>query len=64
MDTNLNIRIGKDEYGKDIAVNISETKHLLMAGSTGSGKSVLLHKIITTLISNNSPEDLRLILIK
>ncbi len=34
-----------------------------MAGATGSGKSTLLHKIITTLITNNSPEDLRLILI-
>jgi S-DNA-T family DNA segregation ATPase FtsK/SpoIIIE len=63
MKTNLTINIGKDEYNHDLNLNISEAKHLLMAGSTGSGKSTLLHKIITTLISNNSPEDLRLILI-
>ena len=63
MNRNLNINIGKDEYGKEIIINISDAKHLLMAGSTGSGKSTLLHKIITTLITNNSPEDLRLILI-
>ncbi len=63
MNTNLTINIGKDEYGKDITINIFDTKHLLMAGSTGSGKSTLIHRIITTLISNNPPKDLRLILI-
>jgi S-DNA-T family DNA segregation ATPase FtsK/SpoIIIE len=63
MKTNLTINIGKDEYGANLAIDLSKIKHLLMTGSTGSGKSVLLHKIITTLISNNSPEDLRLILI-
>ena len=63
MNTNLTINIGKDEYGKDITINLFETKNLLIAGSTGSGKSVLLHKIVTTLLSNNSPEDLKLIMI-
>jgi len=63
MNRNLNIDIGKDEYGKEIIINISDVKHLLMAGSTGSGKSTLLHKIVTTLITNVFPEDLRLILI-
>ncbi|MDD5165435.1 MAG: FtsK/SpoIIIE domain-containing protein [Candidatus Pacebacteria bacterium] len=63
MNTNLSINIGKDEYGKDLTIDLVEAKHLLVAGSTGSGKSTLIHRIITTFISNNSPEDLRFILI-
>jgi len=64
MNTNLTINIGKDEYGQDLVLELNNVgKHLLMAGATGSGKSTLIHRIITTLISNNSPEALRLILI-
>ena len=63
MKTNLTINIAKDEYGKDLFINLNVIKHLLVSGITGSGKSVLLHNIISTLISNNDPETLRLILI-
>jgi len=64
MRTNLTINIGVDEYERDFILELNYTgKHILIAGCTGSGKSVLLHKIITTLISNNSPERLKLILI-
>ncbi len=61
MNTNLNIHIATDEYGKDLIVDITTIKHLLVAGNTGTGKSVILHNIICTLISKNSPEKLRLI---
>lgn len=63
MSSNLNITIAKDEYGKDLTINLTTVKHMLVAGCTGSGKSVLLHKIIGTLLSNNSPDDVKLILI-
>ena len=63
MKTNLTMNIAKDEYGKDLIINLNVIKNLLVSGITGSGKSVLLHKIISTLISNNDPEILRFILI-
>lgn len=59
---NLNIVIGKDERGLDINLDLNISKHLLVAGCTGSGKSILLHNIITKLLSAN-PQDLRFILI-
>ena len=60
---NLTVSIGKDEYGKDIIIDLSIIRHLLVAGATGSGKSTLLHRIVSALISNNSPQKLKLILI-
>jgi S-DNA-T family DNA segregation ATPase FtsK/SpoIIIE len=63
MKIDLTINIAKDEYGKDLVINLDVIKNLLVSGITGSGKSVLLHKIISTLISNNDPEILRFILI-
>lgn len=59
---NLNIVIGKDERGLDINLDLDISKHLLVAGCTGSGKSVLLHNIITKL-SSAKPHDLKFILI-
>ena len=59
----LEIFVGKDEYGKDLIINLATLKHLLIAGCTGSGKSVLLHKIICTLLSRFSPKDIRFIMI-
>lgn len=49
---------GKAEYG-----NIGKMPHLLVAGATGSGKSVTVHTLITSLIYRNGPEDLRFIMI-
>ncbi len=60
---NLTINLAKDEYGKDLIIDLARVKHLLIAGSTGSGKSVLLHNILSALLTNNSPEYLKLILI-
>ncbi len=55
--------IGKDVEGKPVIGNIVKMKHLLVAGTTGSGKSVCLHSLLISLICKYSPEDLRLILI-
>ena len=55
--------IGKDVEGKPVIGNIVKMKQLLVAGTTGSGKSVCLHTMLISLICKYSPEDLRLILI-
>lgn len=55
--------IGKDVEGKAVIGNIVKMKQLLVAGTTGSGKSVCLHTMLVSLICKYSPEDLRLILI-
>ncbi|MEI8249023.1 MAG: FtsK/SpoIIIE domain-containing protein [Candidatus Taylorbacteria bacterium] len=59
----LTVLLGNDEYGKELAIDFSTVKHLLVAGCTGSGKSVLLHKIIATLLENNSPQELKFIMV-
>src|SRR3989338_3995400 len=59
---NLVIPLGRDELGRDTFVDISKLPHLLIAGSTGSGKSNFLHVVINSLILKNGPENLRLIL--
>ncbi len=55
--------IGKDVDGRNVCGDIVEMKHLLVAGSTGSGKSVCLNAMLISLICKYSPEELRLILI-
>lgn len=58
----LPIYIGKNERGKIISYDMVEEPHLLIAGETGSGKSVLLRSLLTTLIFNKTPEQLKLYL--
>ena len=59
----LEIVLGKDITGNPVKIDLKECPHLLIAGSTGSGKSVCLHSIITTFIYNISPKELRFIMI-
>ncbi len=59
----LMFAIGKDIEGRSVCGNIAKMKHLLVAGATGSGKSVCLNAMLISLICKYSPEDLRLILI-
>ena len=59
----LPIAIGKDISGEIIVKSLAKLVHMLVAGSTGSGKSVFIHNIILSLIYKSSPDDLRLILI-
>ena len=61
--TALMFAIGKDVEGRNVCGNIVKMKHVLVAGSTGSGKSVCLNAMLISLICKYSPEDLRLILI-
>ena len=59
----LEFCIGKDIAGNISTVNLQELPHLLIAGTTGSGKSVGVNTLLLNLLRNNKPEDLRLLLI-
>lgn len=59
----LTIALGRGLSGKSIFGNLAKMPHLLVAGTTGSGKSVTIHSIITSLLYRNGPEDLRFIMV-
>ena len=59
----LAIALGRDVSGHPIVADLSKMPHLLIAGSTGSGKSVCITSIATCLAMNNSPEDLRMVMV-
>lgn len=59
----LTIPFGLDISGKFIAGDLREFPHLLVCGTTGSGKSIFIHSIIMSLIMRNSPEELKLIMV-
>ncbi len=61
--SSLEFAIGKDIVGNAISDDLAKGPHYLVAGATGSGKSVCLNAMIVSLIMRYSPEDLRLILI-
>jgi DNA segregation ATPase FtsK/SpoIIIE, S-DNA-T family len=62
-ENNLTIALGKDVSGKNIVYDITKMPHLLVAGATNSGKSVCLNSIIISLLYQNSPDDLRFIMV-
>ena len=59
----LTFALGKDITGNIITCNMQKLTHLLVAGSTGSGKSVCLNSIILSIIYKASPEDVKIILV-
>ena len=61
--SSLSFAVGKDIGGEAIVGNISKLPHLLIAGTTGSGKSVCMNSLIISLLYKSSPEDVRLIMI-
>lgn len=61
--SNLTLAVGRDVAGTAFATDLKKMPHLLIAGSTGSGKSVAINSIIVSLLYQNSPSDLRLILV-
>ena len=63
LEFQIPIAIGKDTIGQNVLIDLVKTPHLLVAGSTGSGKSVALNSILVSMLCANPPERLRLILI-
>ncbi len=61
--TKLALALGKGAGGESVAGDLTKMPHLLIAGSTGSGKTVCLDSIICCLLMHNSPDDLRLLLV-
>ena len=59
----LTIALGRNISGKAVFGNMAKMPHVLVAGTTGSGKSVTIHSMITSLLYRNGPDDLKLILI-
>ncbi|MCS7009108.1 MAG: DNA translocase FtsK, partial [Chthoniobacterales bacterium] len=59
----LPLALGKDVYGNTLIGDLSQMPHCLIAGTTGSGKSVCINAIVASLLFRHSPEDLRFIMI-
>jgi S-DNA-T family DNA segregation ATPase FtsK/SpoIIIE len=59
----LTIALGRSIAGRAVFGNLAKMPHMLIAGTTGSGKSVTIHSIITSLLYRNGPDDLKLIMI-
>ncbi|MDB5076408.1 MAG: cell division protein FtsK [Chloroflexi bacterium] len=63
MKSPLKIALGKDVSGVPVMADLARMPHLLIAGATGSGKSVCLNSLISCLLFHNSPERLRLLMV-
>ncbi|NBD38166.1 MAG: DNA translocase FtsK [Verrucomicrobia bacterium] len=57
------IALGKDVSGRPLITDLAKMPHLLIAGSTGSGKTVCINAVITSLLYHSSPQDLRFVMI-
>ncbi|OGO40313.1 MAG: hypothetical protein A2Z03_11665, partial [Chloroflexi bacterium RBG_16_56_8] len=59
----LSFALGRDVAGHPMLANLESMPHLLIAGTTGSGKSVCVNAILTSMLLHNTPDDLRLVLV-
>jgi len=62
-DSQLLIALGRNVSGKGIYANLAKMPHLLIAGATGSGKSVALHSVMASLLYRNTPDQLKFLII-
>ena len=63
LESSLRLILGRDVSGAPIYADLSKMPHMLVAGSTGSGKTICLNSLILSLLYSNSPNTLRLILV-
>lgn len=61
--SNLTLALGKDIFGTPMITDLAKMPHLLIAGATGSGKSVAVNAFLMSLLYNATPEDVRIILV-
>ncbi len=61
--SNLSLLLGKDVSGKPYIADLAKMPHLLIAGATGTGKSVCIHGVIASLMFQNSPDELKFIMV-
>ena len=59
----LTVGLGKDIYGKNKVIDINETSHMIISGTTGSGKSMFLHTIINSILYKANPNEVKFIMI-
>ncbi|MBP5648265.1 DUF87 domain-containing protein [Candidatus Saccharibacteria bacterium] len=59
----LSFAVGKDISGHAVVANLAKMPHLLIAGTTGSGKSVMTNTLISSLLYRNTPSDMKLIIV-
>jgi S-DNA-T family DNA segregation ATPase FtsK/SpoIIIE len=62
-EATLSLALGKDIFGEPVVRDLSKMPHLLIAGATGSGKSVALHTMILSILFRATPEEVRFILV-
>ncbi len=62
-DGPLTFAVGKDISGKTVVADLADMRHLLIAGTTGSGKSVMTNTLISSLLYRNAPSDMKLIIV-
>ena len=63
LGSSLGVALGRDVAGAPVATDLAKLPHLLIAGTTGSGKSVCINAFIACLVFNNTPEQLHLVMI-
>ncbi|MGA9348845.1 MAG: DNA translocase FtsK 4TM domain-containing protein [Anaerolineae bacterium] len=63
LNSKLVIGLGRDVSGEPVVADLRTMPHLLIAGATGSGKSVCINSVIACLLCNNTPDDLKLLMI-
>jgi S-DNA-T family DNA segregation ATPase FtsK/SpoIIIE len=63
MKAKLGVGLGRDVSGTPVAIDLAKLPHLLIAGTTGSGKSVCINALVSCLVFNNTPEQMKLIMI-
>ncbi len=63
LNSSLGVGLGRDVAGEPVVTDLGKLPHLLIAGTTGSGKSVCINAFITALAYNNAPEQLKLVMV-
>ncbi|NLX64354.1 MAG: DNA translocase FtsK [Clostridiaceae bacterium] len=63
QSSHLSVALGKDISGENVVIDLAKMPHLLIAGATGSGKSVCINSIIISLLYKATPDDVRLLMI-